>query len=73
MAHISRQGYVLRLLQLIFCQPLILTQTVVGINAYVIQRDKSIFGEDADGFRPERWFEENKGAMERCFTAVSGD
>lgn len=29
--------------------------TVVGVTAWVIHRDRSIFGEDADVFRPERW------------------
>ncbi|MCJ1393736.1 hypothetical protein MMC18_006612 [Xylographa bjoerkii] len=29
--------------------------TVVGINAWVIHQNKSIFGEDADSWRPERW------------------
>lgn len=31
--------------------------TVIGINAWVINRDKEIFGEDADRFRPERWID----------------
>jgi cytochrome P450 len=29
--------------------------TVVSVSAWVIHRDVSIFGEDADEFRPERW------------------
>lgn len=29
--------------------------TAVGINPYVAGRNKSIWGEDADEFRPERW------------------
>jgi hypothetical protein len=48
--------------------------TIVGINAWVIHRDKKIFGEDADKFRPERWLEadeEKLKAMERTFFAVS--
>jgi cytochrome P450 len=31
--------------------------TVVGINPAVIHHDKTIFGEDAASFRPERWIE----------------
>ncbi len=31
--------------------------TVVGINAWVLHQNKTIFGEDADRFRPERWVE----------------
>ncbi|KAI8649573.1 hypothetical protein NCS55_01457400 [Fusarium keratoplasticum] len=29
--------------------------TIVGVNAAVIHRDRDIFGQDADTFRPERW------------------
>ena len=37
--------------------------TEIGANPYVIQRDKGVFGEDADEFRPERWLEsEDKAA-----------
>ncbi|KAK3178071.1 hypothetical protein OEA41_000203 [Lepraria neglecta] len=28
----------------------------IGANPYVINRDRSVFGTDADDFRPERWF-----------------
>lgn len=34
--------------------------TVVGISAWVIHRDPSIFGEDVDTFRPERWLAESE-------------
>ncbi|GAD98246.1 hypothetical protein PTT_08923 [Paecilomyces variotii No. 5] len=30
---------------------------LVSSNAFVIHRDRSVFGEDADEFRPERWIE----------------
>lgn len=30
---------------------------LVGSNAFVIHRDKSVFGQDAAEFRPERWLE----------------
>lgn len=29
--------------------------TIIGVNCWVVNRDKSIFGEDAHSFRPERW------------------
>lgn len=31
--------------------------TRVGISPYVVGRDKQLFGEDSDEFRPERWIE----------------
>ncbi|KAL7624947.1 hypothetical protein AAE478_004161 [Parahypoxylon ruwenzoriense] len=43
--------------------------TTVGVNAWVLHRDKHVFGEDIDQFRPERWLEasEEKGLeMSRC-------
>lgn len=30
---------------------------IVGINAWVAHRNKSVYGEDADKWRPERWIE----------------
>jgi len=38
--------------------------TVVGVNAWVIHRNKEVFGEDADAFRPERWLESDSKAKE---------
>lgn len=31
--------------------------TVVGCNAWVIHRDQTVFGDDVEIFRPERWLE----------------
>jgi hypothetical protein len=48
--------------------------TIVGMNAWVIHRDKNVYGEDADIFRPERWIETEPGRlrmMEKCFLSVS--
>lgn len=42
----------------------------VGVNAAVTQRDKSIFGEDADAFVPERWFRHDAARMERYMFQV---
>ncbi|KAM5343525.1 hypothetical protein ACJ41O_012062 [Fusarium nematophilum] len=36
----------------------------VGVNPYVIHRSRSIFGADADQFRPERWLEDKDRARE---------
>lgn len=33
---------------------------VVGMNPYVVGRNKSVWGEDADVFRPERWLRDEK-------------
>lgn len=33
------------------------TGTRVGISPYVVGRDRQLFGEDSDQFRPERWIE----------------
>ncbi|KAH8659369.1 cytochrome P450 [Tricladium varicosporioides] len=41
--------------------------TIVGMNPYVIHRNKTVFGQDADSFRPERWLrdeEENEEEYE---------
>lgn len=50
--------------------------TIVGMNAWVLHRDKSVFGEDADDFRPERWEVSDNGVaneqlkrMEKSFFA----
>lgn len=37
--------------------------TIVGMNGWLTQRDPSVFGLDADSFRPERWLPE-KGETE---------
>lgn len=31
--------------------------TVIGVNAWVMNRNKSVFGDDAEYFRPERWID----------------
>ena len=36
----------------------------IGANPYVIQRDRKMFGEDADVFRPERWLEDEGRAAQ---------
>ncbi|EPS38807.1 hypothetical protein H072_7405 [Dactylellina haptotyla CBS 200.50] len=44
--------------------------TIVGCNPWVIHRDRRVYGEDADFFRPERWIEatdEQKADMERSY------
>ncbi|OQD68318.1 hypothetical protein PENPOL_c003G02954 [Penicillium polonicum] len=40
---------------------------VVGVNPYVVARNKSVWGEDADVFRPERWLRNEKLETEEEF------
>ena len=44
--------------------------TRVGMNAAVVQRDKSIFGDDADDFVPKRWLGPDTARMERYMLQV---
>ena len=37
--------------------------SVVGVNAWVLHANTSIFGEDASVFRPERWLESDKETL----------
>lgn len=48
-------------------------QTVVGVNAWVIHRDRNLWGEDVNEFKPERWLVDQKqlSIMEQHFLAVS--
>ena len=39
--------------------------TRIGVNPGVIHFDKSVFGDDADTFRPERWIEGDASNMDR--------
>ena len=41
------------------CSTYLPAGTVVGVNAWAIHRDKSIYGDDANAFRPERWLQES--------------
>jgi cytochrome P450 len=48
--------------------------TRVALNAWVLHQDKSVFGEDADVYRPERWLEGGEAkakAMDRHMYQVS--
>ena len=38
--------------------------TVVGVSAWMLHRDPTVFGDDADTFRPERWLEDEGEARE---------
>ena len=47
--------------------------TVVGINSWVVHRDHSVFGNDADIWRPDRWIcgDSERKLMERSLLTVS--
>ena len=42
--------------------------TIVGLNPWVVHRDREVFGEDAHRFRPERWLQQ-KAESEADFQA----
>jgi cytochrome P450 len=47
--------------------------TIVGMNAWVVHYNKTIFGKDADDYRPERWIDaepEKLRLMDKCFLSV---
>ena len=37
--------------------------TVVGMNAWAVQRDETVYGYDTESFRPERWLEGDTSDM----------
>ncbi len=43
--------------------------TTVGVNPWVVHRNQDVFGEDVEAFRPERWLERDRAAMDRFFFA----
>jgi benzoate 4-monooxygenase len=45
--------------------------TVLSVPSFTIHRDKDVWGEDADFFRPERWFERDQAAMQKTFNPFS--
>jgi cytochrome P450 len=48
--------------------------TIVGMNGWVVHRDRNVFGEDADHWRPERWIEatpEKRKDMDASLITVS--
>ena len=47
--------------------------TIVGMNAWVVHRDRGIFGADADDWNPDRWMgpkDDRRAAMERSLLTV---
>lgn len=58
----------------VICGQYLKEGTIVGVNAVVIHRDTTIFGEDALEFNPDRWLgtdEERIKNMDRHLLTVS--
>ncbi|TFK26575.1 cytochrome P450 monooxygenase [Coprinopsis marcescibilis] len=45
--------------------------TVLSVPSYSIHRDPSVWGEDVEDFRPERWFEQDASATQKTFNPFS--
>lgn len=45
--------------------------TVLSVPSYTIHRDKEVWGEDADFFNPERWFERDSNLMQKAYNQFS--
>lgn len=43
--------------------------TVIGVNPWVVHRNKEVYGDDVEAFRPERWMRQDNGDMHRFFFA----
>lgn len=46
--------------------------TIVGMNQWIISRNKDVFGEDVDSFRPERWLRAPDGESQEEYEARLG-
>ena len=45
--------------------------TVLSVPSYTIHRDTSIWGEDVEEYRPERWFERDPADIKKTFNLFS--
>jgi len=45
--------------------------TVISVPSYTIHRDPTVWGEDVEAYRPERWFERDQAAMQKTFNPFS--
>ncbi|KAL4079574.1 cytochrome P450 [Scleroderma citrinum] len=44
---------------------------ILSVPTLTIHRDKKVWGDDADEFRPERWFERDPAALSKAFNPFS--
>ncbi len=45
--------------------------TILSVPSYSIHRDKQIWGEDVEAYRPERWFERDPTDIQKTFNPFS--
>jgi len=45
--------------------------TVLSVPSFTIHRDPSIWGEDTEEYRPERWFEQDQSGIQKTFNPFS--
>jgi len=45
--------------------------TVLSVPSYTIHRDKMIWGDDVEAYRPERWFERDQADIQKTFNPFS--
>lgn len=45
--------------------------TVLSVPSYSIHRDRRIWGEDTEAYRPERWFERDAADLQKTFNPFS--
>ena len=45
--------------------------TVLSVPSYTIHRDREIWGNDVEAFRPERWFEQDQAGIQKTFNPFS--
>ena len=45
--------------------------TVLSVPSYTIHRDRNIWGNDVEVFRPERWFERDQAGIQKTFNPFS--
>lgn len=45
--------------------------TVLSVPTFTIHRDKEVWGEDVEEFRPERWFDQDQKSIQKTFNPFS--
>lgn len=45
--------------------------TVLSVPSFSIHRDKAIWGDDVEEYRPERWFERDQSDIQKTFNPFS--